>query len=282
MPGAGHIRAANYIYNQAPKDGTTIGTLLPVFVTSQVIDRSDAIQFDSAKLNWLGSSAWATTTTFVMASTGVTSLEEVKTREVLMGGTGAGAYSTLFPVIMNNLLNTKFKVIAGYKGTAELNIALERGEVEGRAGVPLPSIRLERPEWLAQKKINIILQVGLERDPDLPHTPLLIDFAQNDEQRRILRLFSSDAALGRPFIAPPGLPGERVAVLRRALAMTMQDPAYVREAKDIGAEIVPVSGEKLQGIVEEIVATPPDIVAKAKTATERRDWMLPGTSGGMK
>lgn len=269
MPGAGHIRAANYIYNQAPKDGTTIGTLLPVFVTSQVIDRTDAIQFDSARFSWIGSSAWATSTTFVLASTGVRSLEDARQREILMGGTGAGAYSTLFPVIMNNLLGTRFKVISGYKGTAEMNLAIERGEVEGRAGVPLPSIKLERPEWLAQKRINIIVQVGLERDPELPDVPLLIDFARGDEQRRILRLFSSDASLGRPIIAPPGLPAERIALLRNALAATMKDAAYLKEAKEIGAEVVPVSGERLQAIVEEIVSTPPDIVAKAKAATER-------------
>ena len=282
MPGAGHIRAANYIYNQAPKDGTTIGTLLPVFVTSQVIDRSDAIQFDAAKFNWIGSSAWATSTTYVMASTGVASIEDAKKRQVLMGGTGAGAYSTLFPVIMNNLLGTKFKVIAGYKGTAEMNIAMERGEVEGRAGVPLPSIKLERPEWLAQKKINIIVQVGLERDPELQNVPLLIDFARDDEQRAIIKLFSSDAALGRPFIAPPGLPPDRVATLRNALAATMKDPAYLKEAKDIGAEVVPVTGEKLQAIVDEIVATPAAIVAKAKAATERGDSVTSGAGGTKK
>lgn len=269
MPGAGHIRAANYIYGQAPKDGTTIGTLLPVFVTSQVIDRSDAIQFDSAKFSWIGASAWATSTTYVLASTGVTSVEDAKKRQVLMGGTGAGAYSTLFPVIMNNLLGTKFKVIAGYRGTAELNIALDRGEVEGRAGVPLPSIKLERPEWLATRKINIIVQAGLERDPELQNVPLLIDFAANDDQRRVLRLFSADAALGRPIIAPPGIPPERLADLRAAFAAAMADPLYRKEAADIGAEVVPVAGAKLQAIVEEIVATPPGIVAKAKQATER-------------
>ena len=275
MPGAGHIRAANYIYGQAPKDGTTIGTLLPVFVTSQVIDRSDAIQFDSAKFSWIGSSAWATSTTYVLASTGVASIEDARKRQVLMGGTGAGAYSTLFPVIMNNLLGTKFKVIAGYKGTAELNIALDRGEVEGRAGVPLPSIKLERPEWLAARKINIIVQAGLERDPELRQVPLLIDFAADDEQRRVLRLFSADAALGRPIIAPPGIPAERLAELRAAFAAAMADPLYRKEAADIGAEVVPVTGEKLQSIVDEIVSTPPGIVAKAKQATDRGNAIMP-------
>ncbi len=271
MPGAGHIRAANYIYGQAPKDGTTIGTLLPVFVTTQVIDRSDAIQYDSAKFAWIGSTAWATSTTFVLASTGVTTFEDAKKRQVLMGGTGAGAYSTLFPVIMNNLLGTQFKVIAGYKGTAELNIALERGEVEGRAGVPLPSIKLERPEWLATRKINIIVQVGLERDRDLPQVPLLIDLARDAEQRQVLRLFSADASLGRPFIAPPGLPPDRVEALRKAFAAAMADPAYLREAHGIGAEVVPVPGAKLQAIVDDIVATPATIVARAKQATDRGD-----------
>ena len=271
MPGAGHIRAANYIYGQAPKDGTTIGTLLPVFVTSQVIDRSDAIQFDAAKFTWIGSTAWATSTTYVLASTGVASIADAKKTQVLMGGTGAGAYSTLFPVILNNLLGTRFKVIAGYKGTAEINIALDRGEVQGRAGVPMASIKLERPEWLRDQKINIIAQAGLERDPELPDVPLFIDLATNEESRAVMRLFSADASLGRPFIAPPGLPQERVEALRAAFAATMADPAFRKDAQDIGSEVVPVTGEKLQAIVADIVATPQSIVAKAKQATERGD-----------
>ena len=135
--------------------------------------------------------------------------------------------------------------------------------------MPLPSIKLERPEWLATRKINIIVQAGLERDPELQNVPLLIDFAANDDQRRVLRLFSADAALGRPIIAPPGIPPERLADLRAAFAAAMADPLYRKEAADIGAEVVPVAGAKLQAIVEEIVATPPGIVAKAKQATER-------------
>ena len=126
------------------------------------------------------------------------------------------------------------------------------------------------------------MQVGLERDPELQHVPLLIDFAGNDEQRGIIKLFSSDAALGRPFIAPPGLPPDRVAMLRNALAATMKDPAYLKEAKDIGAEVVPVTGEKLQALVDEIVATPAAIVAKAKAATERGDSVTSGAGGTKK
>lgn len=269
MPGAGHIRAANYVYGQAPKDGTTIGTMLPVFVTTQVIDRSDAIQYESVNFTWIGSTAWATSTTFVLASTGVRSVEDARQREVLMGGTGVGAYSTLFPVIMNNLLGTRFKVISGYRGTSELNLALERGEVQGRAGVPLPSIRLERPEWLRQKHINIIVQAGLERDPDLPEVPLLMDLARNEEDRQVLRLFSADAALGRPIVAPPGIPPERAAELRAAFTKAMSDPVYLSEARAIGAEVVPVTGERMKQIVEQIAATPTAVIEKAKLVSQR-------------
>lgn len=266
MPGAGHVRAANFLFTQAPKDGTALGAFIPAFVTASLVDRSDAIQFTASKFNWLGSSSYSNATLYVWATTGVKTVEDAKKREVLMGGTGAGSLSTLYPVLMNNVLGTRFKLIGGYKGTADLNLALERGEVEGRAGNNFNSLKVENGAWLRDGKINIVVQVGLEPDPEFKQVPLLIDLAPNAEARQILALFSADVAIGRPLLAPPGVPADRIAALRTALEATLADPAYVQEAKGAGLDVAPIAGSRLQKIVEDLSATPADVLAKAKIA----------------
>jgi tripartite-type tricarboxylate transporter receptor subunit TctC len=270
MPGAGHVRAANFLYNQAPKDGTTIGTLIPAFVLGQLLD-GRGMQFDAAKFLWLGSTASSNSTVYVWTASGIKSVEDALQRQVVMVGTGVGSYTTLYPTVMNNVLGTKFKIIAGYESSAEVGLAMERGEVEGRAGNNFNSLKAENGEWLRSGKITLIAQVGLERDREFPAVPLISDFARSDEERQILRLFSADVVIGRPFLAPPGLPPERLALLRRAFAATMKDPAYIREAEEAGLEVEPIDGEKIQQVVVDLVATPPDIVAKAKAAMAPKD-----------
>src|ERR671914_671070 len=266
MPGAGHVRAANYIYNQAPKDGTTIGTLIPAFIMAQVLNRTDAIQFDAAKMQWLASTSASNSTVYVSKSTGVETVEDAKKKPVLMGGTGAGSYTTLYPIVMNHVLGTQFKIVSGYTSTAEIGLAMERGEVQGRAGNNFNSLKSENPELLRDGKIAILAQVGLERDPEFASVPLLIDFAKNEEERQILKLFSADVVIGRPFTAPPGVPADRVAMLRKAFVDLTKDPDFLKETKQANIDVELVEGEKVQKIVEELVGTPPDIVAKAKLA----------------
>jgi hypothetical protein len=169
------------------------------------------------------------------------------------------------------VLGTKFKIIAGYESSAEVGLAMERGEVEGRAGNNFNSLKAENPDWLRDGKIVLAAQVGLERNPDYPNLPLISDFAKNDEQRQILRLFSVDVVIGRPFLAPPGLPAERAAQLRRAFDETMKDPAFLKESAAAALDVEPVDGAKIQKIVAELVGTPPDIVAKAKAAMAPKD-----------
>ena len=271
MPGAGHVRAANFIYTQAPKDGTVIGTLIPAFVMAQVLKRSDAIQFDAGKFNWLASTSASNSTIYVWKATGVASIEDAKKRQVLMGGTGAGSYTTLYPLILNYVVGTKFKVIAGYKSTAEIGLALERGEVEGRAGNNINSMMAENSDWLKDDKIVLLAQVGLERDPEFKNVPLMTELARSEEERRILRLFSADVVIGRPFLTAPGVPPDRVALLRKAFVDMAKDPEYLRESKAAGVDVELVEGAKIQKIVEELVATPAEIVAKAKLAIDTKD-----------
>jgi tripartite-type tricarboxylate transporter receptor subunit TctC len=273
MPGAGHVRAANYIYNQAPKDGTTIGSLIPAFIMAQVLNRTDAIQFDAAKMQWLASTSASNSTVYVSKTTGVNTVEDAKKKPVLMGGTGAGSYTTLYPIVMNHVLGTQFKIVSGYTSTAEIGLAMERGEVQGRAGNNFNSLKSENPELLKEDKIAIIAQVGLERDREFSSVPLLLDFAKNDEERQILKLFSADVVIGRPFMTAPGVPADRVAILRKAFVDLTKDPDFLKDTGQANIDVELVEGEKVQKIVEELVATPPAIVAKAKLAMEPKNMV---------
>ena len=200
MPGAGHIRAANYVFNQAPKDGTTIASFIPIFVMAQVLERSKSIQFNPANFNWLVSTSSSNSTIYVWHTTGVKTLDQAMEKEVLMGGTGVGSYNVIYPTVTNSVLGTKFKIVMGYPSTTEIAIAMERGEVQGRAGNNFNSLTSEHGEWLKTGKINLLAQVGLERDPDFPTVPLLTEFAKTDEARQILQFFSTDIVVGRPFV----------------------------------------------------------------------------------
>jgi tripartite-type tricarboxylate transporter receptor subunit TctC len=177
----------------------------------------------------------------------------------------------IYPTIMNSVLGTRFKLVTGYQSTAEIGLAMERGEVEGRAGNNFNSLRAENGELLRTGKITLITQVGLERDPDFPDVPLLTDLARTDEDRQILKLFSIDVVFGRPFVTTPGVPPERVALLRKAFDEMMVDPAYLEDSKKAALDVEPVAGAKVQAAVVDLIHTPPEIVAKAKLAMEPKN-----------
>jgi tripartite-type tricarboxylate transporter receptor subunit TctC len=271
MPGAGHIRAANFVFSQAPKDGTVIATFIPVFVMAQVLDRSKGIQFDPANFNWLASTSSSNSTVYTWHSSSVKSVADASKRDVLMGGTGAGSYTIIYPTVMNSVLGTRFKLVTGYQSTAEIGLAMERGEVEGRAGNNFNSLKAENPDWLKGGKITLIAQVGLDRDAEFPDLPLLTDFAKSEEQREILKLFSTDVVIGRPFVTSPGVPADRIALLRKAFDEMMTDPAYLADAAKAGLDVTPVTGAKIQTIVADLVHTPAEIVTKAKLAMEPKN-----------
>ena len=271
MPGAGHVRAANYIYNQAPKDGTTIGTLIPAFVMAQVLNRTDAIQFDAAKMPWIASTSASNVAVYVSKASGVNTIDDAKKKPVLMGATGAGSYTTLYPLILNHFLGTQFKIISGYTSTAEIRLAMERNEVQGRGGNNFNSLKAEHADWLKDNRISLLIQVGLERDPEFKSVPLMTDFAKNDEERQLLKLFSADIVIGRPFLTTPGVPAERVEILRNAFVALVRDPEYLQESAKANLDVQLVEGARIQKIVEELVATPPNLVAKAKLAMEPKN-----------
>ena len=265
MTGAGHLQATNYLYAQAARDGTFLGAILPTFVGYQVLDGRGA-QYDARNFNYLGSSDVENANLYTWSSLGVKRIEEIRTREVLMGATGAGSYTMLYPTLLNNMLGYKFKIVSGYKSTNEIHLAMERGEVSGRAGNFFSSLKAQNPDWLPGKKIDMLLQFGSVRDPEWPDLPLLTDLATNDEQRAIFKLFSAEVALGKIYLTTPGVPADRLAALRKAFEETLRDPAYIDDARKVEMQVRPLTHQQVKALADEIVNLPVDLIAKAKTA----------------
>ena len=262
MPGGGNVIATNHLYNVAPRDGTMIATLHNAIPLHQVLDGS-GVRYDASKFNWLGSTGPENEVIFTWHTTGVTNIEEARKKEVILGGTGAGSGIVIIPTAMNNLLGTKFKMVMGYKSSEDLNLALQRGEVEARA-FSMASVKGQRADWIKEKKINFIAQAGAHRAHEIPDVPLLTELAKNDEQREILKLISSPPSLGRPFTAPPEVPAERLAILRQAFEATLKDTAFLAEAEKLKIDIDPMSAAEVSQIVRDVVNAAPDVVAKAR------------------
>jgi hypothetical protein len=172
----------------------------------------------------------------------------------------------LYPSLLNSMLGYRFKVVSGYRSTNEIHLAMERGEVGGRAGNFFSSLKAQNPDWLKDKKIDMLLQIGATRDPEWPDLPLLTELATNDEQRQIFKLYSAELALGRVFLTTPGVPSDRLAALRKAFDATMHDAAYIAEAKSLGLDVRPLSYQNASKIAGEIIAMPADLIEKAKAA----------------
>ena len=259
MPGGGGRVVAGYIYNAAPKDGTVLAMADQSLVLQQAI-RDPTILFDSTKLKWIGNPDADNNTVAVWYTTGVTSVADAKRVEVVIGATGPNT-SAQIPQVMNAILHTKFKIVSGYPGGNDINLAMEKGEVGGRGSNPWATWKATRPDWLRDKKLVIIAQIGLTKAPDLPNVPLLVDLASDPQDKAILKLISAPATIGRPIFTSPGVPAERVAALRRAFDDTVKDPAFLAEAKRENLDVNPVSGTELQSIVDDLVSNTPKPIA---------------------
>ena len=268
MPGAGTRVAANWLYNVAPKDGTAVGTVVQSTPVDQALGEP-GIRFDSAKFNWIGNPIVDNLVTLSWSASGLATIEDVKAKGGLFcGSTGAGP-TTVFPRVINQLLGTQIKVIAGYRGQSAVNIAMERGEVNCIGGTTWSSVKATMRPLLEARKINLLVQWGTSPDPEISayaqrKVPLIQDYGQNELDRRVLVFIGSGAVFGRPILAPPDVPPERVEILRRSFDRTMADPAFLSEAAKLNMDIKPVSGAELQKIAIEIVQSPPEGLARAK------------------
>ena len=268
MTGAGSLRLANWLYNVAPKDGTVFGIIGRGTPFDPILGGEKA-QFDGTKFTWIGSANNEVSICVAWHTSGITKFEDLLTKELVVGGTSSSADTDQFPKVLNGVLGTKFKIITGYPGGNDVGLAMERGEVLGRCGWSWSRVKSTHQQWYDQKKFAVLMQLALEKHPDLPNVPLITELAKNDEQRQILRLIFARQVMGRPFLAPPGIPPARIEALRKAFMDTMNDEDFLADADKAKMEITPVPGSEIEKLVKEVYATPKEVAQKAATFIAR-------------
>ncbi len=261
MEGAGSLRLANWLAKVAPRDGSVFGTIGRGVPFDPLLGLPGT-QFKGTDFSWIGS---ANNEVSICASWGtskITKIEDVFTQQMVIGGTGPSDDTVQFPRVLNGVLGTKFKIISGYPGGNDVVLAMERGEVEGRCGWSWSTVLATHADWVKQKKIHLLVQLALEKHPDLPDVPLIVDLARTIEQKQILKLIFARQVIGRPYIAPPGIPGDRLAALRKAFIDTLADKEFLADAQKSKLEISAVPGDKVEALVKEVYQTPADIAQK--------------------
>jgi len=265
MPGAGGLRAMNYLYTAAPEDGSVIA-LVHSSVPYAPLYGIKAANFDPRKMNWLGSIDATSGICVAWHTSKIKTWQDLFDKQYLVGSSGAGSQMETLPMMLNKLFGTKIKVISGYKGGNEVYLAMERGEVDGRCGSLVSSINSTRPDWFPQKKVSVPVQIALERDPQFADVPALAELAKDARTKQILQLILSPMAMDRPILTPPGVPADRVAILKTAFHAAMLDPAFLADAKKQRIEVKEVTGEKVAKILSDAFAMPPDVVKAANEA----------------
>ena len=259
MEGAGSVRAANYVYAVAPKDGTVIAAVNQNMPMYQMLGGAGA-QFDPAQVNWLGSMAYSNGTLYTWYQSGIKTLADAKSREVLLGGVGTTSNSYIYPTLANGLLGTRFKVINGYAGTKEIHLAMERGEVMGRGGNTWASLTSSNQDWVEQKKVNLLLQIGFKPEPEITQVPLLVDLVKTSEEKQIATVVTLPTALGYTDWLAPEVPAGRMKVLRDAYAATMQDKAFLEEAGKHDMMIRPQTGAEIAALIKQAAGVPKPVL----------------------
>jgi tripartite-type tricarboxylate transporter receptor subunit TctC len=267
MPGASSLTLTNFLFNTAPRDGTAIGIVNQAMPTEQYLDISNT-NYDAKKFNWIGRVSSAVEMAIVWHTVPVKTIEDVRQRETIMGGTGPTSSTVFVPYLLNNLAGMRFKVITGFNGTTEIALAMERGEVEGSA-TPLESLTSYRADWVRDNKIKILVQYTAERDAEMPNIPTMVELGKTEEARQILKFYASAAEVGRAIVAPPAMPAETVTALRRAFDAMFADQAFLDEVKRAGIQLKPMTGERLQDLIVEVGTLPPALLQKARTAREK-------------
>jgi tripartite-type tricarboxylate transporter receptor subunit TctC len=262
-PGAGSLNAVNALYNTAPKDGTVIGTGHR-FVPLMPLLNMPGTQFDALKLNFIGSMARETGLCIARKDSGIGSMEDTRTREFMVGTTGAGAEMTTFNATMSKMLGARLKVVRGYLTSSEIDLAIERGELQGRCGVSYGSLRVNKPEWLQNKEMAVLIQFGLVKHPELPDVPLLTELVSDKNDRAALDLMLAPSDMARPFFAPPGVPAERIAILRKAFDAALKDPALIEDAAKQRLDLMPMTGVEMEAVFAKLYALPQPVLERAR------------------
>lgn len=266
MPGAGSLKLTNYLYTVAPKDGSVIGMIGRGMATDPLLGDG---KFDPTKFAWLGSITSEVSVCATWHTSPIKTWADTLAKDFAMGGTGAGSEPDIFALLLRNVFGAKLQLVTGYPGGNDVNLAMERGEVDGRCGWSWTSIKSQKAAWIKEKKISLLVQLGAEKHADLPDVPFMLDLAKTEEQRQMLRLVFASLVLGRPFLAPPGIPDDRKAALRQAFDATMKDPEFLDEAAKIDLEISPVAAPAIDKMLVELYRTPKSVVEKAAAAIQK-------------
>ncbi len=264
MPGAGSFLAVNQIFNASPKDGTVIGLGAPTLALDEKLGTT-GVRFKTAELNWVGRVGPLVNIVFTAKSSPVKTMADAQMREATLGGTGAGSTVSIYPLVLNNVLGTKFKIIMGYKGSSEAMLAVERGEVEGHS-TAYEAVRTSKPSWFKDGSINVLSQFGLKRLPELPDVPTAIETADTPEKKQILTAIMSASEIGTSFFTTPKTPADRLEALRRAFDATMADPAFTGDLARLSMGMGPMKGEDLQKLVTEVSNMSPELLEKVRKA----------------
>jgi len=265
MPGAGGISATNYLYRGAPKDGTYIGSVQNNLPFEPLLGTREAI-YDPTKFNWLGSPSIEVGLIVVWKTVPINTIEDLRGREITVGSSGANSTPSFYARLLNETLKTKMKIVVGYPGQNEVYLAMERGEVDGFPSLFYNTLNATRPNWRTERNVKVILQYGLEKEPALPNVPSALDLVTNPEDKLLLQAGLAQVTMGRPYLMPPGVPAERVAIMRKAFEDTFKDPAFLADSKRLALGVdSPRTGAEVQRLLEDAYRTPPNIVARLRT-----------------
>ena len=268
MPGGGGLVMTNYVANVPPKDGLHIGAPQRGIPFEPLLGDASNAKYDPVKLNWIGSVNADTSVAVATRRSGVRTWQDLKTRELIVAGTGVGTESVVVPYVLRNILGLKLKVIAGYPGGSEMNLAMQRGEVDGRGAFSWTSLKPHFKEWVESGDLFVLYQQALRKHPDIPGVPLVIDLAETDDQRKLLELQFTAFELGRPYFVADGVPAERVNALRRAFDQAMKDKELLADAERQQMEVNPATGAEMQTILTRVYATPKALVARLAEASK--------------
>lgn len=268
MPGGAGLVAENYLYNSAPRDGSAFLASFNTVIPYPLYGDPNA-KFDPRRLSWIGSIGKQTGTCLTWHTSPVKTIEQARKQQVRVGATGFGANPTIYPKLLNAMIGTKFKIVAGYT-TPGMRQAVVNGEVQGVCGLAWETLMASTPSWILDKKVNFLVQLGLSKSTHLPKVPMAIDLIKNPADRRVFELLASPQEYGRPIVAPPGVPADRLAALRTAFATTMKDKSYLADAHKARQIVDPISGKQIESLIDRSYAAPKDIVARA--AVYAKSW----------
>jgi tripartite-type tricarboxylate transporter receptor subunit TctC len=281
MPGGGGIRAANYVAKIAPQDGTILTIVSQGLPVDQALGLNASFQADLRDFNWIGNISASNQVLVTWHTSPTKSLADLMRRETVIGSSQAGSISVQMPAVLNNIVGTKIRIVFGYPDGRDINLAMERGEVEGRATNPWASYVSTDPLYVEKKWIIPVIQMGMEKEADLPNVPLMRDLARDPADQPVLDFMSKAVSVGRPIATTPGVPAERVAALRHAFDAALKDPAFIQEAKTQRAEIQPMSGAQLEQVVRDVIGAPAELRERVKIVIQPTNAkQLPGAKQG--